>query len=647
MSIFICFISLLTGILLANRSYLTIIFAFIILFFGAKYKFKILKLVLTFIIVGFILAFINQLVFKTEKLVGIVIKSSSNYSIVKSVYGTFYVKIKGLEVGDIIRANGAINDLSFSHYQEKFNFKLYLKSFGVTKEYKCENYQIVIKNIIRINGFKNYVISSVEYKYVNLINSFIFGTTIDEFDYLSSAGILNLFRISGLNVICIIKLLDFIFKDKKVKENMTIKLIIVITFMFLSNYKIAFIRLLIAQIIRIIKKNKIRKLDVDSITAIIILILNPLAYLQAGFYLVFPLLFLLNFSSLALKRVNSWYKGYFRLLLIYFYFLPFNLVNNYAYYLFAFIFRLMLIPISQIGFGIAVLSFLPLGEMLYPVLDIICKILNLLDRCIIKIPVGELSLLYFVLYYIFLILIIYLCEIYHLKWMRKVLIVFIIYVVIPIVPINIPKYEVHFIDVDQGDATLIRYKNKNYLIDTGGLTYVDLAKECLIPYFAKLRIKKIDRVYITHMDFDHYGALDSLVNNFKIESVLYNEGDDFIKDINVYKDKEKDTNYNSSVFSFKIKNTSFLIMGDAPKEIERKLISSIDSNIDVLKVGHHGSNTSSSYEFLKYIRPKFAVISCGLNNKYNHPSASVIDTLNSLNIKYIRTDLNGTFIYKC
>ena len=165
MSIFICFISLLTGILLANRSYLTIIFAFIILFFGAKYKFKILKLVLTFIIVGFILAFINQLVFKTEKLVGIVIKSSSNYSIVKSVYGTFYVKIKGLEVGDIIRANGAINDLSFSHYQEKFNFKLYLKSFGVTKEYKCENYQIVIKNIIRINSFKNYVISSVEYKY--------------------------------------------------------------------------------------------------------------------------------------------------------------------------------------------------------------------------------------------------------------------------------------------------------------------------------------------------------------------------------------------------------------------------------------------------------------------------------------------------
>ena len=58
-------------------------------------------------------------------------------------------------------------------------------------------------------------------------------------------------------------------------------------------------------------------------------------------------------------------------------------------------------------------------------------------------------------------------------------------------------------------------------------------------------------------------------------------------------------------------------------------------------------DTSSSYEFLKYIRPKFAVISCGLNNKYNHPSASVIDTLNSLNIKYIRTDLNGTFIYKC
>ena len=69
-----------------------------------------------------------------------------------------------------------------------------------------------------------------------------------------------------------------------------------------------------------------------------------------------------------------------------------------------------------------------------------------------------------------------------------------------------------------------------------------------------------------------------------------------------------------------------------------------NTNLDVLKVGHHGSNTSSSYEFLKYIRPKFAVISCGLNNKYNHPSASVIDTLNSL--KY-SSSVNSLRVFLC
>lgn len=644
---FIYFISLLTGILLANKNFYGLIVGLLLLFLVLKYKNKVLKLTALFFALGIIFSLLSLLVFDKENFVGIVIKSSANYSIVKSLNGTFYVKIKGLEVGDIIKVKGKISDLSFSHYQESFDFKSYLKSFGATKEYKCEEYKIVIKNIVRINSFKNYVISLVDYKYVNLINSSLFGTTMDEFDCLSDAGLLNLFRISGINVIAIIKVLDLIFKDEKIKENLFIKLIVIIIFTFLSNYKIAFIRLFISQIIRIVKKNKIRKLDVDSLTAIIILIANPNAYQQMGFYLVFPLLFLLNFSTLAFKRINSWYSGILKFVLIYLYFLPFNLASNYVYYPFAFVIRLILLPISQINFIIAILTFLPLGEIFYPVLDTIYKILSLLDKIMIYIPVGKLPIIYFAIYYFILIFLVYLYEIYHVKLIKKVLIVFSIYIVVPAIPINIPKYEVHFVDVDQGDSTLIRYKNKNYLIDTGGLTYVDLANNCLIPYFTKLRIKKIDRVYITHMDFDHYGALDSLINNFKIDSVLYGEGDNFIKDINIYKDKSKDENYNSSVFNFKIKDTNFLIMGDAPKEIENKLISSYNETVDVLKVGHHGSNTSSSYEFIKHISPQIAVISCGLNNKYKHPSNSVIKTLNSLNVKYVRTDLDGTFIYKC
>ena len=150
-------------------------------------------------------------------------------------------------------------------------------------------------------------------------------------------------------------------------------------------------------------------------------------------------------------------------------------------------------------------------------------------------------------------------------------------------------YEVHFIDVGQGDATLIRYERTNVLVDTGGNLYIDLAKECLIKYFNRLKIEKIDAVFLTHLDYDHYGALNSLVENFEVGEVYYPYERDIeydvngfkIVDINRFKDSKKDTNYNSAVFKFQIKETSFLLMGDAPIEIENKLMSYYKDYIDV------------------------------------------------------------------
>lgn len=211
-----------------------------------------------------------------------------------------------------------------------------------------------------------------------------------------------------------------------------------------------------------------------------------------------------------------------------------------------------------------------------------------------------------------------------------------------------------FINVGQGDSTLIRYKNKNILIDTGGSNYSNLAEDCLIPFFNKLKINSIDLLLATHNDYDHIGAYEKLKDNFSVKE-YYNNGDRkefFISDLKIsdlhkYKDPKKDENYNSSIFQFKIKDTSFLIMGDAPIEVEKKLIIDYPNlKADVIKIGHHGSNTSSSYEFLKHVSPKKAVISCGYNNFYSHPHKEVISNLDKLNISYYRTDLEGSYFYK-
>ena len=169
------------------------------------------------------------------------------------------------------------------------------------------------------------------------------------------------------------------------------------------------------------------------------------------------------------------------------------------------------------------------------------------------------------------------------------------------------------------------------------------------------------------------GEAINLVENFKVEKVIFNCGEfneleqelievldkkkipyySCIKELNIDTNKlyflnTKDydnENDNSSVIYTELNNHKFLFMGDAGVEVEEDLIEKYNLNdIDVLKVGHHGSNTSSSKIFINNIKPKYAIISVGKNNRYGHPKSSVLDTLS--NSKIYRTDLDGSIMFK-
>ena len=187
------------------------------------------------------------------------------------------------------------------------------------------------------------------------------------------------------------------------------------------------------------------------------------------------------------------------------------------------------------------------------------------------------------------------------------------------------------------------------LIDTGGHYDYDLATTTLIPYFQSVGISSLDYVYISHDDFDHCGALESLTQNFKVKNIIrdYEEkriiGDltiEMLKSDNQY----SDSNDCSLVMKLTLYDYTFLFTGDISVSVEEDLYEKYGKiDIDILKVSHHGSKSSSGNTLFKMIQPKIAMIGVKKNNLYKHPSIEVIERLERKGITILRTDEDGMF----
>ena len=231
--------------------------------------------------------------------------------------------------------------------------------------------------------------------------------------------------------------------------------------------------------------------------------------------------------------------------------------------------------------------------------------------------------------------------------------------------------KVSFLDVGQADSILINANNKYMLIDAGN----NEDGEKLVMYLKSLGIEKFDYVVGTHAHEDHIGGMDNIIDSFDIgtfympdvitttktfEDVLDSLekknlnfdtpqiGSTFylvkskIETIYVGKDS-KNLNNSSIILKLTYGNVSFLFTGDTESDVEKTLLNK-DIESDVLKVAHHGSNTSSSNAFLKKVNPKYAIISVGTGNSYGHPKSVILDRLEKLGTKIYRTDELGTII---
>ncbi len=637
---------------------------FLFLFFHKKEKKSCLFLLFTG--VGYLLCLLlpkgNA---DMTSLEGIVVYRKDTYYLLLTLKGKYYVSVKSdsPSLFSVMKIQGYSKELAFTHYESVFNFKDYLKSKGVFYEFKATRSETLFDNPISPDALKNYIFQYMDEKTKVFISALLCGDSlysITESRTLNQLGILSALSLSGFHLSFFFHMIESFLKEKQKRYFPLFKIAILLFFLFLSNFRFSIRRILLMEIIRLTaerKKLPVSYLDRISVVAIILLLFEPYALLSGAFYYPFPLLFVR-----ALFQGRKKEKKIVFTLSIFLFYLPFRMFQTPNFHFLTPLLNIVFIPISHGLFLLSMLLFLipQVGVLLSMITGGLLKVLNYIGDVPFCVNTGIPTILFLVFFYSFLFLS-YLFRTYHFTREMKICqLCTILTFSTSFMPDFTYHQEVTFIDVGQGDCTLVRYKNHNFLIDTGGNIKTDIAKDCLIPYFEKRKIRYLDMVIITHTDYDHNGALETLVKNFDVRNTYYHE--DFLSmdkntysfygldiiDHNTFSDENKDdNNYASGVYQFTLGKKTFLIMGDAPKEIEEKIIAAEpDLSCDVIKVGHHGSNTSSSKDFLSKVSPSLAIISCGTNNSYKHPHKETLKTLSDLGIPYVRTDLKGTYTVK-
>jgi competence protein ComEC len=237
--------------------------------------------------------------------------------------------------------------------------------------------------------------------------------------------------------------------------------------------------------------------------------------------------------------------------------------------------------------------------------------------------------------------------------------------------------KVTFLDVGQGDCTIIQTEDQAMMIDAGD----NHAGASVVDYLEAEGIEKLDYLILTHPDSDHIGGGDDVLENLEVDTVLMPDVsnntmtyEEVIRDIETYEVEvihpsvgdtytlgdaeftilcpdaslisQEDTNNASVGVKLVHGSNSFVMCGDAETASESAMITQFGSSLDcdVLKCGHHGSSTSTSDAFLKATDPTWAVISCGVDNDYGHPHREVLEKLKNDDVQIYRTDQMGTII---
>lgn len=593
--------------------------------------------------------------------------------------------LDNLDLGIKIQIKGSKQELTNNTIPNTFNYKKYLKNSLIDYVILADKYKIINKKTNILYKLKNSFINYIkQFKSKNYLSTFMIGSK----DYLAdgvyeqyqSLGVSHIFAISGMHISMLTLILFKLLSKIKERKRYIIVISFLIVYMFITDYQASVLRSTILFIMLYLNKRfdfNMTTLQCLYLTIILILLRLPNMIYNIGFLYS-------SIISFSLIKYRHLIKGNYiikclKISLIAFLFsLPITINNNFEVNILSIINNLFFVPlISFIIYPLSLLTIIikPLDIILYTITNILENVSPYLPVCNSVVP--KLNIVTIILYYILLFL--------FFSSYRKIYLISLVLLIllIKLLVILDDNLYVYYLDVKQGDSTVIKYRDKAIMIDTGGLTSFKQEEwkkrkkyyltDNSITFLKSIGINHLDYLILTHGDFDHMGEADHLVNNYKVRKVIFNNNEyndlekSLIKVLNdkkikYYKGLEKievnnmrleflntgiynDENNASNVIYFKHNRFKLLFMGDAGEEREEDIINQYNvGSVDLLKVGHHGSDTSSSQKFIKSITPKYSIISVGKNNRYGHPNESVLNTLD--NSKIYRTDVDGTIEVK-
>ena len=653
----------------------------------SRYIFKILTILILIITIIYTKYYPFKSVFNTNdtEFIGIVedyiikdnqikisLKSKERIIVTYKYTGKVF---NNLSYGDKIKVTGVLKEPSTNNIFNNFNYKKYLynkKIYYIIEASKIDkiqnnnNHIYTIKNLLytRINSLKS----------SNYIKALLFGDNKLDKEIKTSYqinGISHLFSVSGFHINFITSIiyfyLDRVTYNKKIKY-ITVDIFLVL-YLLLCNTT-SLLRCTVMNILLSINhllKLNIKKIDIVLLTLILCIIINPFIIYDIGFIYSYTISFFLILYKNKYKTNNKLLKIIYISLISFLVSLPINIYTSYEINFLSIILNIIIVPIVSL-----ILLPLSLLTLIFPILDnILYLITSILEKIslytsninIFKQVLSKPSIILIIIYYLVIILILSKNKHYYL-----ILILLIFHKTIPLYNSNL---EVVMFDVGEADSMLISTPSKkvNILIDTG--RGIDINN--IIIYLKSIGISKLNYLIITHGDEDHIGGALYLIDNFKVDNVILNKGDytelevelithlknkniKYTNNINkipllgsymylLNTKKFSNENDNSIVTYFEYQKYKFLFMGDSSSKTEEYLINNYNlTNISFLKVGHHGSNTSSSPLFINKITPKVSLISVGRNNFYHHPNKEVLTNLS--NSVIYRTDINKSIKIK-
>ena len=482
------------------------------------------------------------------------------------------------------------------------------------------------------------------------IDAFIFDDQ-KELRTFSFEWLFYLFSVSGIHLFALSQLIIYLFKIRQMKFQIYTRLLIVILFFIFQPFHYSIIRLLLMNIAILclsILRFQIPKYVILGMIWILILIVQPYKIYDIGLLISF---FLVMNLYLSLEDKTHPIINQYHIILL------------AASLIFLFNGRFLLIPIIIMPFLVSVIIytiFMPTLLMFILQIEIIFfidwfnKLFDMFKIVqnysgVIQLPMPSnisVSLAFIVIFFM------------HLSSskktiMKRLFVMCLIFLISgKLFVLNQPA-SLMFLDVGQGDATV--YVDKDCVVVIDAFSNVE-------SYLRSKGKQHIDYLFLTHSDLDHIKEAKSLVENMQVRHIItspYQEIEDiststiddfptsfFCGDIKIDIlgpiDTMLDDNDDSLMILINFLGKKILFTGDASKEREKQLITLINDDIDVLKVGHHGSKTSTSSELLYALKPEFGIISTSINNRYGMPHQEVINQLNVFHIKYFITSLDGS-----